>query len=659
MLRGVRHLAQRGLIVCGIAGLIDPKRESSQGELESAVIRMADTLQHRGPDDDGSFVDKHCGLALSFRRLAIQDLSPAGAQPMASASGRYVGVFNGEIYNFRELRRELEREGVGHWNGHSDTEVLLSLVERLGVESALGRLDGMFAVAIYDKDRRRLYLARDRMGEKPLYYGWAGGMFAFGSELKAIAACTDWHGEVEPTALHAYMRYAYVPAPMTIYRGIRKLLPGHVLTVDLENLSVGVLPAADAFWNARAMIEEAHRDLFDGSAQEIAEHLDMLLTHSVGRRLISDVPLGVFLSGGIDSSVIASVAQTVSSNPIKTFTIGFDDSRFDESEQAAAVAAHLGTEHVELTATTDAPLRLVERMPHVYDEPFADVSQLPTLLLSELTRQHVTVALSGDGGDELFLGYPRYVAAKKRWEERRGLLACTIGRAGMLSTALPKALLNKVSLGKRPWRLGDKAYRMAEDSAASMPEGVYEAFVSRWRTAEKPTLDPGSGYYFEPVRHPRLSEPLDRMSYADAVTYLPDDLLVKVDRATMAVGLEGRAPLLDHEIVQFAWRIPASQKLRDGIAKCPLRNVLSKYVPAKLFDKPKQGFEPPLGEWLRGPLRDWAESLLDEGSLGDGGFVDAAPVHGLWREHLAGVRDWRFELWNVLMFQAWRKAWRV
>lgn len=645
--------------MCGISGLIDPKRETPQAELERLAIRMADTLHHRGPDDDGSFADINSGLALSFRRLAIQDLSPAGAQPMESPGGRFVAVFNGEIYNFRELRRDLEREGVRNWNGHSDTEVLLSLVERIGVEAALGRLDGMFAMAIYDKERRRLHLARDRMGEKPLYYGWAGGTFAFGSELKAIAACPDWRGEIDPAALHAYMRYAYIPAPLTIYRGVRKLPPGHLLTVDPESLTVGALPAADTYWNARAIIEEAHRDPFVGSDEEAAEQLDMLLTHSVGRRLISDVPLGVFLSGGIDSSVIASIAQKVSSNPIKTFTIGFDDERFDESEQAAAVAGHLGTEHVELRATTDAPLRLVERMSRVYDEPFADVSQLPTLLLSELTRQHVTVALSGDGGDELFLGYPRYAAAAEQWGKRRGLLACTVGRAGMVSAAFPKGLLNRASFGKRPWRLGDKAYRMAEDSAAATPEGVYEAFVSRWRTAERPTPNPASGYYFEPVRHPRLPEPLDRMSYADAVTYLPDDLLVKVDRATMAVGLEGRAPLLDHEIVRFAWRIPASMKLKDGIAKRPLRNVLSEYVPSAIFDKPKQGFEPPLGNWLRGPLRDWAESLLDEASLAEGGFIDSAPVRDLWREHLSGVRDWRFELWNVLMFQAWRQAWRV
>jgi asparagine synthase (glutamine-hydrolysing) len=645
--------------MCGIAGIIDPKRGTPQETLEQIVTRMTDRLVHRGPDDSGTHVDEKTGVSLGFRRLSIQDLSPAGAQPMSSASGRYVTVYNGEIYNFRELRRELERDGVRQWRGHSDTEVMLAMVERHGFEETLAQLDGMFAIALYDREKGKLYLARDRMGEKPLYYGWSGSSFVFASELKALTVCPGWSGEVDRDALNAYMRFAYVPGSHSIYRGIRKLAPGHLLNIDLENLTPSVQPAADTFWNARSEAEAARRSPFEGSDEEAADQLGTLLTHSIGRRLISDVPLGVFLSGGIDSSTVAAIAQKISSAPIKTFTIGFEDKRFDESEQAAAVAGHLGTDHTELTAEADAPLRLVERMPQVYDEPFADVSQLPTMLLAELTRQHVTVALTGDGGDELFVGYPRYKAANKHWLEKRGVLARTWGRLGMIAGIVPNVALNAVSVGRRPWRLGDKMYRLSEDGLAGTPEETYEAFMSRWRTASRPCPEPDIGYYADPSQHPRFAEPIDRMSYADAVSYLPDDLLVKVDRATMAVGLEGRAPLLDHEIVRFAWSLPLGMKLKDGEMKRPLRCLLDRHVPKQLFDKPKQGFEPPLGDWLRGPLREWAEALLTEKALRDGDFLDPSPVRAVWREHLDGVRDWRFELWNVLMFQAWRQAWRV
>lgn len=645
--------------MCGIAGIIDPKRELSEELMARAIAQMTDKLLHRGPDDNGSFFDAERGVGLGFRRLAIQDVSPAGSQPMKSASERYVTIYNGEIYNFRELRRELERAGVRNWRGNSDTEVMLAMFERHGVEETLTHLDGMFAIALYDRERRKLYLARDRMGEKPLYYGWAGASFVFASELKALTTCPGWSGEIDRDALNAYMRYAYIPGPHSIYRGIRKLAPGHLLAIDLETLTPSVQPAADAYWNARGEAEAAWRDQFVGSQEEATDLLETLLTHSIGRRLISDVPLGVFLSGGLDSSTVTALAQKVSSAPIKTFTIGFADKRFDESEKAAAIAAHLGTDHTELTADADAPLSLVERMADIYDEPFADVSQLPTLLLAELTRKHVTVALSGDGGDELFLGYPRYLAADRQWSDKRSPLACALGRAGMIGGIVPKQLLNQVSVGRKPWRLGDKLYRASGNGLASTPEAVYEAFVSRWRTVSKPCPEPSIGYYTDPSRHPRFSDPMDRMSYADAVSYLPDDLLVKVDRATMAVGLEGRAPLLDHEVVRFAWRLPLSMKLENGKMKMPLHRLLERYVPQDLFDKPKQGFEPPLGDWLRGPLRDWAESLLTKEALGGDDLIETAPVRAVWQEHVSGVRDWRFELWNVLMFQAWRRAWRV
>ena len=645
--------------MCGITGVIDPKRETAPNILTRNITAMSDRLLHRGPDASDVFVDADKGVAFGFRRLAIQDLSPTGMQPMTSPDGRFLCIYNGEIYNFRELKRDLEGRGAIKWRGSSDTEVMLALIERDGVEAALEKLDGMFAVALFDRKKGVVHLIRDRMGEKPLYYGWSGNLFVFASELKALTACPGWRGTIEQDAVDAYMRYAYIPAPHTIYRGIRKLPPGHMITLDLENVTAGALPASDAYWNARAEVEVAARERFDGSEDEMADELEKLLTHSVGRRLISDVPLGVFLSGGIDSSTVTAVAQSVSSNPIKTFTIGFDDARFDESKSAARIAQHLGTEHVELPASANAPLNLVERMPDVYDEPFADVSQLPTLLLSELTRKHVTVALSGDGGDELFIGYPRYLSAESKWHSKRGVLACTAGRAGMVSGLLAPRAINRLSLGRRPWRLGDKLYRYTMDTNAATPESVYEAFVSRWRTAAQPCAEPAIGFFRQPSGFAQLSDPVERMSYADAVSYLPDDLLVKIDRATMAVGLEGRAPLLDHAIVRFAWRLPRLMRENGSVTKRPLRAVLRRYVPEELFDKPKQGFEPPLGDWLRGPLREWAENLLSQKAMADTPYFDPAPVQAVWKEHKAGVRDWRFELWNVLMFQAWRQAWRV
>ncbi|MBO88843.1 MAG: asparagine synthase (glutamine-hydrolyzing) [Rickettsiales bacterium] len=650
---------KRTKLMCGITGIIDLQRNTGPDVLAREVAAMSERLQHRGPDGSDVFVDPDKGVAFGFRRLAIQDLSPAGMQPMSSPSGRYICVYNGEIYNFRQLKQDLESRGVTEWRGTSDTEVMLALVEHDGVEAALEKLDGMFAIALFDREKRLVYLIRDRMGEKPLFYGWSGNQFVFGSELKALTASPAWRGDINQEAVDAYMRYAYIPAPYTVYQGVKKLLPGHIVTLNLDTAIAGVLPAASAYWNAKSEVETAASERFDGSEEEIADELEKLLTQSVSRRLISDVPLGVFLSGGIDSSTVTAVAQNVSSHPIKTFTIAFDNSRFDESGSAAKIAEHLGTEHVELWASADAPIQLVERMPEVYDEPFADVSQLPTLLLSELTRKHVTVALSGDGGDELFIGYPRYLAAESKWKAKGGVLACTASWAGMLTEILPPRAINRMTIGPRPWRFGDKLYRYTMDANAATPESVYEAFVSRWRTAIQPCGEPVIGFFRQPFGYAKLADPVERMTYADTVSYLPDDLLVKIDRATMAVSLEGRAPLLDHAIVRFAWRLPRMMRESGSLSKRPLRAVLGRYVPEELFDRPKQGFEPPLGDWLRGPLRAWAESLLSQKSLGETSYFDPVPVQAIWKEHKAGVRDWRFELWNVLMFQAWRQAWRV
>ena len=642
--------------MCGIVGLVDPKRELSSGNAADLVRRMALKLIHRGPDDEGSAVDDKLGVALGFRRLAIQDISFAGAQPMSSDSKRYLIVFNGEIYNFQELRRNLEKNCVRNWRGGSDTEILLAMVEQEGIEKSLEKFDGMFAFALLDREEKRLHLVRDRMGEKPLYYGWSGNLFIFASELKAQTICPGWSSDLDREALDAYMRYAYVPAPRSIYRNIRKLPPGHLLTINLENLPVKVMPAPDSYWIVRAEAEKAHRDKFDGTEEEATDHFEELLSKSIKRRLVSDQPVGMFLSGGLDSSTIVAIAQNLSENPIKTFTIGFNESEFDESNKAKAIAKHIGTEHIELKAEIDTPLRLVESMPTIYDEPFADVSQLPTLLLSELTRKYVTVALSGDGGDELFLGYPRYLKADHVWSVRSRFFS---QHYSMMTKFISPQLMNSITVGPRPWRLGDKLYRANIDRAADTPEAIYEAFVSRWRVASGPSDEPSIGYYKDPFRHPKFVSSLERMAYADTVSYLPDDLLVKLDRATMAVGLEARAPFLDHEIVRFSWNLPLSMKITQNEMKRPLRRLLSRFVPSELFDQPKQGFEPPIGVWLRGPLRDWAEDLLSEGALKEGNFIKSAPVRAIWREHLSGVRDWRFELWNVLMFQAWRRSWGI
>lgn len=643
--------------MCGFAGMIDFKRALDAARLEAIVRDMAGRLVHRGPDDDGVYTDAASGLALGFRRLSIIDLSDEGHQPMVSADGRYVVVFNGEIYNFREIRTGLEAAGIGGWRGTSDTEVLLAAIAHYGLEQALGLFDGMFAFAFWDNEEKCLTLARDRMGEKPLYYGWCGDQFLFASELKALTAHADWRPELEERALAAYLRFSYVPEPISIYRGILKLPPGHTARVDMSVVHPGELPEARPFWLARTIFETAQAEGFAGSEDEALIRLEGLLAQSVTRRLISDVPLGVFLSGGIDSSIVSAMAQRVSEDTIRTFTVGFENPEFDEAGYAEAVARHLGTDHTTLLADQSTVLDTVERVPGCYDEPFGDASQMPTMLLAELTRAHVTTVLSGDGGDELFAGYPRYGAALE--QHRRNNVLRRAG-AALVSALAPIAALNCLhGFSGRPARLGDKFFRLGEDAKARMPETVQAQFMSRWRVSEPPAAFDELGYYGAPSQWPRTGDTLGRLTFADAVSYLPGDLLVKMDRASMAVGLEVRAPLLNHDLVVFAWSLPAALKRRDGKGKYLLRRLLYKFVPPELVDRPKQGFEPPLAEWLRGPLRDWAEALLDEKALAEGGWLKPVPVRAAWAEHLAGHRNWHFELWNVLMFQAWRAEWQV
>lgn len=635
--------------MCGIAGFLDLSRGRPRERLEAEAVAMADRLTHRGPDDSGVLALPEVGLALGFRRLAIQDPSPDGAQPMASADGRYRIVFNGEIYNFQDLRRRLEDEGVGGWRGRSDTEVLLAAVSRWGLGRALEEFDGMFAVALWDAEARTLTLARDRMGEKPLYCGWRGPVFLFGSELKALAAHPDFTPAIEREAVACFMRYGYVPAPLSIYRDIVKLPPGGLLTVSAEG-PAGADERA-VFWDAVAEAEGAAP--FDGDERAAVDRLEHLLSRSVARRMVADVPLGAFLSGGIDSSAVTALMQEVSDRPVRSFSIGFHDRRFDEAPYAKAVAEHLGTEHTELYVDPDAALKLVPKLPEVYDEPFADVSALPTMMLCALTRNHVTTALSGDGGDELFCGYPRY---RKTVDRFRGTAPIS---PNMLKIT-PFGALNLISSGfGKPGRLGDKLWRRMSDRAAPSLERLYEGEMSRWRVWDRPAADPTSGYFAPGARRARLDDDLQRLMVADAVTYLPDDLLVKIDRASMAASLEARAPLLSADIVRFAWGLPSAYKLKDGLSKWVLRQALYRRVPQRLIDRPKAGFEPPLGDWLRGPLRDWAQALISSERLAADGLIDPEPVRAVWEEHLKGQRNWRFELWTVLMLQSWRETWAV
>ena len=643
--------------MCGIAGYIDLKGDFKEVVLRRAIEPMMATLTHRGPDDDGLFVDRETGFGLGFRRLSIIDLSIEGHQPMRSANGRYVVAFNGEIYNFHDIRAALEVEEKVKWRGTSDTEVLLAAICRYGVQETLEKLDGMFAIALWDCREKTLYLARDRMGEKPLYYGWQGKTLLFGSELKALTAHPNWNGKLNEAALASYMRFSYVPAPASIYRGIYKLAPGHIVTLRHGALALGRLPKSKAYWDARRVFDAAQQDPFEGSEAEAAARLEQLLSGSVERRLISDVPLGVFLSGGIDSSAVAALAQRISVEKIQTFTIGFSDPKYDEGGFARSVAEHLATDHTEFTVDANAVMRCVERVPHFYDEPFADVSQLPTMLLSELTRSHVTTVLSGDGGDELFAGYPRYQSAAWQWQKSSRIRRMLAGR---LQAAMPYGVLNGIKgFSGRSARLGDKLFRKVDDASANAVEDVQMRYLSRWRTAKPPISLAAVGFYGNAAGWPETGDNFNRLTFADAMTYLPDDLLVKLDRASMAASLEARTPFLNHDLVEFAWSLSSNFKVQGDIGKCVLRNVLYKYVPRQLIDRPKQGFEPPLADWLRGPLRDWAEDLLGPEKLPSDAWLDPMPVKALWNEHLKGHRNWHFELWNVLMFQSWRSEWKV
>jgi asparagine synthase (glutamine-hydrolysing) len=626
--------------MCGITGFLTPN-PADQQESRARVHRMTEQIVHRGPDDSGVWMDPEAGLALGFRRLAILDLTPEGHQPMLSACGRYVIAFNGEIYNFNELRAMLE-PGGHKFRGHSDTEVMLASVQEWGLAEAVKMFIGMFAFALWDRHTRTLHLVRDRLGIKPLYYGLAGRTFLFGSELKALRAHPDFRPEVNRDALALQLRYGYIPQPYSIFKGIYKLTPGCILTVAAANLPFQNLPQGTPYWSAEEVHEKAIQTPFKGPERDAVGQLDTLLREAVLMRMVADVPLGAFLSGGVDSSTVVALMQAQSTRPVKTFTIGFYEDSYNEARHAKAVAAHLGTDHTELYVTADQASAVIPKLPTLYDEPFADSSQIPTYLVSVLARQRVTVSLSGDGGDELFGGYERYLLASSVWKA-----------GGWLPFDLRRILSSVMSKAGRRGPVGNKLHKLAQVLNFRTPEALYDYLISYFKESVVLGAVEPQTVLTDARQWASLPEFTQRMMFLDLISYLPDDILTKVDRASMGVSLEARVPLLDHRVVEFVAQLPLHMKIRKREAKWSLRQVVYQYVPKELIERPKMGFSVPIGEWLRGSLRGWAEDLLSEGRLRRDGFLCPEPVRKLWLEHLSGRRNWEDHLWNVLMFQAW------
>jgi len=648
--------------MCGITGFLGWQKTAS--EMTQQVRRMVATLEHRGPDDAGLWLDPGAGVALGHRRLSIIDPSSVGRQPMHSAGGRYVIVFNGEIYNFHCLRRELE--SLGHnFRGHSDTEVLLAAFEQWGVDDSLPRLNGMFAFAVWDCQLRQLQLARDRLGEKPLYYGWTGGTLLFGSELKALQVHPSFNPLVDHDAVALYLRLGYVPAPYSIYKGIRQLAPA--MSVQFGMSRIPASPGPQPYWSARDVAKHADEEPFRGPESQALAELDRIASEAVRLRMVADVPLGAFLSGGIDSSTVVALMQAQSTRAVKTFTIGFAEREFNEAESAAAVARHLGTNHTELCLTPAELMELIPRLPLMYDEPFADSSQIPTHAVCLMARKCVTVALSGDGGDEIFAGYVKYSFWSAAWRNAsrqphllRHLLATVLNS---LSPAAWDAMIAGVSsVLPRQWKLvrrpGEKLQILASLLKARDFLDWHCEFGSQWKTSTLRMYNGDHAPLLEGDIHLRedSSDVTRRMMLHDLLTYLPGDLLVKVDRASMAIGLETRAPFLDPNLISFAARLPLSMLVNRWQGKLLLRKLLYKYVPQELVNRPKRGFSIPLGDWLRGPLRHWAEELLSERRLKNDGFFAVKAIRAAWEAHLSGHQDLSNKLWTILMFQSWLDA---
>lgn len=640
--------------MCGIAGFWQAKR-GTEPPLE-LLKQMGNAIAYRGPDDSGCFYDSATGLGLSFRRLSIIDLSPAGHQPMDSASGRYTIIFNGEVYNSEEIRREL---GDGYaWTGHSDTEVMIESIEKWGLTAAVRRFVGMFAFALWDHEERVLSLVRDRLGIKPLYYGFAGGDFVFASELKAILEYPLFEPRIDRRSLALYMRYAYVPSPHSIYEGISKLVSGCILTLS----SVHAEPLVSRFWSGSEIAREGLRSRVQAPDASIVGQLEERLSEAIRLRMVADVPVGAFLSGGVDSSTVVALMQAQSSRPVKTFTIGFHEDGYNEAAHAKRVANHLGTDHTELYVTSQEAMNVIPLLPRIYDEPFADPSQIPTYLVSRLARQSVTVSLSGDGGDELFGGYNRYFRTNAIWNSMKWAPRVVRSMAARFIYSVPPARIDRmyrwikpaIPPRKRFLAVGDKAHKFAGFLDCENSEAIYLRALSYWTPSEV-VLGCQEPETVRQCVHDSAWLPgvEERMMLTDLLNYLPDDILTKVDRASMAVSLEARVPVIDHRVVEFAWRLPLHFKIRNGVSKWVLRQVLYKYVPRNLIERPKMGFGVPIDTWLRRPLREWAEDMLSADSLRRSGFLNIQSIRKKWEGHVSGIRNWQYALWTVLVFQAW------
>jgi asparagine synthase (glutamine-hydrolysing) len=655
--------------MCGFAGFLT----NNTNALANAVAianAMALTIVHRGPDDGGVWFDEQAGIALAHMRLSILDLSPAGHQPMASKNNRYVIAFNGEIYNHLELRRELEMMPhlpsilsrditTINWRGHSDTETLLAGFEAWGVEATLKKTVGMFAISLWDNKEKVLTLARDRIGEKPLYYGFQNNTFLFGSELKALKAHPEFLSEIDRDVLCLYLRHCYIPAPYSIYKGIKKLLPGTYVEVRLGDDANSPSLVPKSYWSIEEVVARSLENPFTGSDEQAVRALDSQLKQSIGLQMIADVPLGAFLSGGVDSSAVVALMQTQSSVPIKTFSIGLNEAGYNEALYAKAVAQHLGTEHTELYVSAAEAMGAIPLLGKMYDEPFADSSQIPTFLVSQIAKQQVTVTLSGDGGDELFCGYNRYAMADNWYKIGKVPLVMRSLASLAINSLQPKtwdAVFQQFSNSKKmPENNGDKLNKLAKVLSSDSIKDAYYRLVSEIDQPEQIVLgatEPET-WLVKTGMKMTFNDPKQHMMLMDAITYLPDDILVKVDRAAMINSLEARVPFLDHRVVELAWRLPMSMKMRDGKTKWILRQVLYQYVPKQLIERPKTGFGIPLGEWLRKPLSCWVESLLNESRLTKEGYFNVQYVREIWRAHLSGQHNHQKLLWNILMFQTW------
>ena len=633
--------------MCGIAGYFAVNNERSDSEMEAIATEMANAIVHRGPDSSGAWVDEKVGLALAHRRLSIIDLSVHGNQPMHSEHGQYVIIFNGEIYNHRELRQELLSRGKT-FRGHSDTEVILAGCEEWGVEQTINKCVGMFAIALWDIKGKNLYLVRDRMGEKPLYYGWQKGTFIFSSELKAMKRHPDFQGEIDRDSLALYFRHKYIPAPYSVYENVSKLEPGAILKLSIRaNLGNNNCrcPEITTYWSLKEIAEKAELHGYDGTAEEAVSDLEALLLESIEGQMIADVPLGAFLSGGIDSSTIVALMQRLSSKPIRTFCIGFKEQGYNEADYAKKIARHLGCEHTELYVTPQQLMDVIPNMPRLYDEPFADGSQIPTFLVSRLARQHVTVSLSGDAGDELFYGYSAYSLLFKRWN---------IARRINIGNKLVRDVILK--LARWVYNANHKQLAVAESLLSSGTYiDVYRAMISQIHDPCVLVLDSHepATVFSKKESWPCIYSKEQTIMLLDALSYLPDDILVKLDRAAMACSLETRVPLLDHHIVEFAFRLPFGIKVREGVTKWPLRQILYKYVPRELVERPKKGFGIPVGKWLRNELRGWAYDSLDKRTIREDGVLNADVVQQYLSEHMHGRQDHSEVIWSILMFQCW------